>query len=91
MKTCTKSHSGNTGKNTTKRVKIEKIDPKSWDGQTMRGFPYPAIATIECEDYILGFSLDGTPIPAPKWKLREHDIKNIITDLNDVLKWWASK
>ena len=75
----------------SERVKVEKIDPESWVGQTMRGFPYPMIATIGCEDYVLGFSSDGTPIPSPEWKLREHDVRKLISDLEAVLNWWASK
>jgi len=57
----------------------------------MRGFPYPMIATIGCEDYVLGFSSDGTPVPSPEWKLREHDVRQLISDLEAVLNWWASK
>jgi hypothetical protein len=84
-------HYGNTVKNITRRIKIEKIDPESWQGKSYSKFPYPMIATIECDDYIIGFFSDGTVAPAPKWKLREHDIKNMIADLNDVLDWWTSR
>ncbi len=91
LKKCTKSHSGSTEKTITRRVKIEKIDPESWLGKSYSKFPCPMIATIECDDYIIGFFSDGTVAPAPKWKLRERDIKNMITDLNDVLEWWASR
>jgi hypothetical protein len=87
----TKSHYGNTVKTITRRVKIEKIDPESWLGKSYSKFPYPMIATMECDDYIRGFFSDGTVIPASEWKLREHDIKNMITDLNDVLEWWTSR
>ena len=91
LKKCTKSHSGSTEKTITRRVKIEKIDPESWQGKSYSKFPYPMIATMACDDYIRGFFSDGTVIPASEWKFREHDIKNMITDLNDVLEWWTSR
>jgi len=58
-------------------VKVEKIDPESWEGKLNATFPYPIIASLDCDEY--------PRYPNMQWKLREKDIRQLISDLEKTL------